>query len=254
MIICWFSCGITSAVACKLTVDKFGADACMLVYIEIDSAHEDNERFIRECEEWIGAKIVRIRSAKFRDQFDVIERRRYINGPTGALCTSELKKQVRFAYQKVTAFTAQVFGFEFRRKEVNRALRFSEQYPDALPIYPLIEAKMTKEDCARMLRGAGIALPMMYRLGYSNNNCIGCVKGGMGYWNRIRVDFPDVFARMSKAEESVGRSCIKDQPLRTLSPSAGRYATLELPDCGVFCEVEGAEVEHPGLFALMGVV
>ncbi len=35
---------------------------------------------------------------------------------------------------------------------------------------------------------------MMYRLGYVNNNWVGGWKGGMGYWNKIRVDFPDVFA------------------------------------------------------------
>ena len=37
------------------------------------------------------------------------------------------------------------------------------------------------------------ARPLMYDLGYPNNNCIGCVKGGMGYWNHIRKDFPEVF-------------------------------------------------------------
>lgn len=31
----------------------------------------------------------------------------------------------------------------------------------------------------------------MYDLGYANNNCIGCVKGGIGYWNKIRIDFPE---------------------------------------------------------------
>ena len=25
----------------------------------------------------------------------------------------------------------------------------------------------------------GIEIPVMYRLGYNNNNCVGCVKGGI---------------------------------------------------------------------------
>ena len=50
----------------------------------------------------------------------------------------------------------------------------------------------------------------MYRLGYQNNNCIGCVKGGKGYWNKIREDFPETFWEMSKAERFVGHSCIKN--------------------------------------------
>ncbi len=39
----------------------------------------------------------------------------------------------------------------------------------------------------------------MYDLGYPNNNCIGCVKGGMGYWNKIRKDFPEVFQKRAVA-------------------------------------------------------
>jgi PP-loop superfamily ATP-utilizing enzyme len=91
-IICWFSCGITSAVACKLAVDKYGKDRCVLIYIEIDSAHPDNDRFISDCEKWIGVKIERRRSAKFADQFAVIEKTKYVNGAAGARCAKELKK------------------------------------------------------------------------------------------------------------------------------------------------------------------
>ena len=53
----------------------------------------------------------------------------------------------------------------------------------------------------------GIKRPIMYDLGYSNNNCIGCVKGGMGYWNKIREDFPEVFQARAKLEREIGRSC-----------------------------------------------
>lgn len=62
-----------------------------------------------------------------------------------------------------------------------------------------------------MLWKAGIEIPAMYKMGYNNNNCIGCVKGGMGYWNKIRKDFPKVFDRMAKIEREVGATCLKDQ-------------------------------------------
>jgi hypothetical protein len=55
-----------------------------------------------------------------------------------------------------------------------------------------------------MLWKAGIEIPAMYKMGYNNNNCIGCVKGGMGYWNKIRKDFPEVFNRMAVIEREVG--------------------------------------------------
>lgn len=62
-----------------------------------------------------------------------------------------------------------------------------------------------------MLWKAGIEIPAMYKMGYNNNNCIGCVKGGMGYWNKIRKDFPEVFNRMAVIEREVGATCLKDK-------------------------------------------
>lgn len=40
-ILAWFSCSITSAVACKIAVEEYG-DLVQPWYFEIDSAHPDN--------------------------------------------------------------------------------------------------------------------------------------------------------------------------------------------------------------------
>jgi len=242
-IIGWFSCGITSAVACKLAVDKYGKDNVILIYFVIDSAHEDNERFIQQCEEWIGVKIEKRRSPKYVDQFDVIKRTRYVNGAGGARCTKELKKDVRVAVEQEVNYEHQVFGFEFEKKEINRAIRFAQQYPHTNPIFPLIESKLTKEVCAGILINAGIELPTMYKLGFHNNNCVGCVKGGMGYWNLIKKNFPEKYEQMAKLEREVGRSCIKNKFLDELKETDGRHEPPILPDCGTFCEIEMADIE-----------
>jgi hypothetical protein len=93
MKIAWFSCGVTSAVACKIALEQYGKDNVELYYMVIDSAHPDNERFIQDCERWLDKKVNRVRSEKYVDQFDVIEKTKYINGPSGARCTLELKKK-----------------------------------------------------------------------------------------------------------------------------------------------------------------
>lgn len=240
MIIGWFSCGVTSAVACKIASQ--GSDPIDLVYFEIDSAHPDNDRFIKDCESWIGMPIKRIRSKKYRDQFDVIEKTKYINGPNGARCTSELKKSVRQQYQKTVEYSGQIFGFEYSKKEFNRAVRFAEQNPIAKPIYPLIEKKLTKTDCIQILQNAGIEIPAMYRLGYSNNNCIACVKGGGGYFDKIRNDFPEYFNKMADLEKRIGRTCINGIALHDLPKSAGRFKDVDMPDCGLFCEIEFEDI------------
>lgn len=241
-IIAWFSCGVTSAVACKLAIEKYGKDNVHLAYIKIGSAHPDNKRFISDCENWYGSKIHNYQSNKYTDQFDVIKKTRYVNGVGGARCTKELKKQVRFDIEKTNFFDGQIFGFEFTKKEINRAVRFEQQYPHTKPIYPLIENKLNKPECLGILTKAGIKQPTMYELGYHNNNCIGCVKGGMGYWNKIRVDFPEYFAKMIECEDIVGRSCIKNIPLKELDPERGRHEVPILPDCGTFCEIEFADI------------
>lgn len=238
----WFSCGITSAVACKLAVEKYGKENVRLFYLEIDSAHSDNKRFIEECEKWIGVKVEYRRSHKYLDQYDQIEKVPYVNGVGGAMCTKVLKKDVRFKIEKEVDFDGQIFGFEFAKKEINRALRFSEQYPNAKPLYPLIDSKLTKEQCADILLRNNIKLPKMYELGFHNNNCIGCVKGGKGYWNHVRKHFPKHFDRMAKLERKAGHSCIKNKFLDELKEDEGRHLPPILPDCGTFCEIEFADI------------
>ena len=51
----WFSCGVTSAVACKIAIDE-GKDVD-LWYLETGAEHEDNKRFIKDCENWYKKEI-----------------------------------------------------------------------------------------------------------------------------------------------------------------------------------------------------
>lgn len=103
-----------------------------------------------------------------------------------------------------------------------------------------------------MLASAGIEIPMMYKLGYHNNNCLGCCKGGMGYWNKVRVDFPEVFERMAKLERDIGASCLKEKDkeagktkrlfLDELDPNRGRQEAPIAQECGILCAVEFVDI------------
>lgn len=227
--IVWFSCGCASAVAGSLVIKD--QPKARFIYIHIESEHEDNFRFIKDFEQWLNVKVEVLSSEKYKDQFDVIKRTRYVNGVAGARCTAELKKKVRFDFQEPDDI--QYFGFSVEEKK--RALRFSHNFPEANSKYPLIRSGLTKIDCAEILLNAGIRLPRMYELGYNNNNCIGCVKGGMGYWNKIRIDFPSQYEKMKKLEREVGHSCIKGKFLDELNPNEGRHVDFKM-SCGFDCE------------------
>lgn len=241
-IIAWFSCGATSAVACKLALTMY--DNVNVVYIETGSSHTDNFRFLQECEKWYGKPIEVIRSNLYQNVDDVILKTRFINSPYGAVCTLKLKKQVRYNYEKsIGQWNGQVWGFDYCKREINRAIRFKQQYPKTKPLFPLIEKMLTKEDCLAILKKSGIEIPVMYSLGYSNNNCIGCVKGGKGYWNKIRKDFPQRFIRMAEIERLIGATCLKTIQgeklyLDELNPNDGIDNKELMPSCSLYCQIE----------------
>lgn len=239
----WFSCGVTSAVAAKLAVQE--RQNVVVAYCDTGSEHPDNERFLRDVERWIGQEIIQLRSDKYKDIWDVFEQTRYLAGVAGARCTTELKKKLRQEFQD--PYDEQVFGFD--ASEAKRIETFRNNNPEVFLWTPLAERGLTKQDCMAILAEVGIELPAMYKMGYINNNCIGCVKGQAGYWNKIRVDFPEVFDRMAKMERKLNAALNKryerDTPgergrrvrifLDELPPDMGRYKSEPPTGCGIAC-------------------
>lgn len=152
-IICWWSGGITSAVACKVTINLYGRDNCVVVMIDTKNEDEDTYRFKKDCEEWYGLPIKRISGIwdpgdtdcewidlgyKPESIEDVWDKHTSLNVAHGAICSSELKRKVREKWQDKNPFLYQVFGFEFDKKEMNRALGLAKNHPSCNPIFPLL--------------------------------------------------------------------------------------------------------------------
>ncbi|REE92613.1 hypothetical protein [Cupriavidus plantarum] len=240
-IVCWFSCGAASAVATKLAIEENARGARLPLVVarcHVAEEHPDNDRFAAECEAWFGVPILLLRNERFAGSiYTVFERERYIVGPAGAPCTRALKKRVREAFQQ--AGDLQVFGYT--SEEQHRVDNFIDANNNTRLWPVLIERGLTHADCLALVDRADIQLPAMYQLGYRNNNCIGCVKGGAGYWNKIRIDFPEAFLRMAALERKIGASIVRESGQRTyldeLSPSAGSYPKEPEVQCGIFCEL-----------------
>ena len=233
--VCWISAGVSSFIAGYLAkdVDKF-------IYIDIDNQHEDSIRFIRDCERVLGKKIEILKS-RYGSVENVISTFRFVSSPYGAKCTEVLKKRVRkeWEYEHREFDITYVWGFDSDEK--HRADRLEQTMIEFSHEFPLIERGLTKEDAHGLLQHLGINRPAMYDMGYNNNNCIGCVKGGMGYWNKIRVDFPEVFERMAKLEREIGHSCIKGVYLDELDPNRGRIGDEVMEECSIMCYMALAE-------------
>lgn len=240
-IISWFSCGAASAVATVLAAIQYGNIEA--VYCRVVEEHEDNLRFLDDFTRVFGIPVKTIVNEKHQGSiYDVFLKRGYIKHVKGgAPCTQTLKKELRKKYQHPTDI--QVFGYT--AEEQSRADRFLDANNEVNEDFILLNNNITKADCLSMIKRSGIELPVMYKLGYQNNNCIGCVKGGMGYWNQIRKDFPLQFKHMSQLERHLGHAICKDKTgpvyLDELDPKRGRFKTDQPGDCGFTCEVGSDE-------------
>ncbi len=228
----WFSCGVASAIAVKLTDAE-------PVYCDTGAEHPDNARFMEDCRLWFGRSITILKSEEFPDTWAVWEKRRYLAGIDGAPCTVALKVIPRLGYQEPGDI--HVFGYTADGSDIARATRLRANYPELTIETPLIERGLTKAACLEMVARAGIKLPIMYSMGFQNNNCIPCVKAtSPAYWALIRKQFPEKFERMAKlARELDVRLCRIEDERRFIDEIPLDHPTTNpiQPSCDFLCHI-----------------
>ena len=239
----WFSCGDASAVAAKLTLDKYGdKNKISIVNNPIEEEHEDNQRFLKDVEEWLNHPIEFATRSKYPKQscVDVWSDRKFMSGPMGAPCTQELKKKARQEWEAVNKPDYTVLGFT--AEEQKRADRFRLTERDTL-LTPLIDHGYDKQKCFDVIQYvAKIDLPYIYKLGYPNANCIGCVKAGSAtYWNLVRNTFPDVFEHRAVQSRDIVAKLVYYKGKRVFldelpKDAKGRSLKNYNFECGIFCE------------------
>jgi len=238
-VIGWFSCGAASAVACKLE----NADP---VYCETGSEHEDNERFLSDCEVWLKKNVTRIKSDIYTDTWHVWEKRRYLAGIDGAPCTVELKVSPRLSFQRPTDI--HVFGYTADGPDVARSNRLRANYPELEIRTPLIERGITKSACLDIIRRAGIGLPPLYALGFQNNNCVPCVKAtSPDYWALIRKHFPEKFKRMAELSRELDVRLCRINGERAFIdeiPNNQKTTNPIQPSCDFLCHLAELDIKN----------
>ena len=241
-IVVWFSCGAASAVAAKMTVLKYGKECNVFVVNNpVREEDEDNRRFLKDVSEWIGQEIVSAINPSFPNCSveEVWEKRQYMSGIHGAPCTTALKKEARYEYEKRNRADWHVLGFT--ADEQDRHENFvREERENVLPV--LIEKGITKAHCFGILRFHGIELPLMYKLGYPNANCPGCVKAtSPTYWNHVRVMHPEVFESRAKQSREIGCRLVRLNGKRIFLdelPPDAKGAKMKSVECGIFCDTK----------------
>ena len=240
MIAVWFSNGAPSACALKLAINRFGSEHVRALNNPVAEEDEDNLRFAKEVGIWCGVTVERVAHPDFpagRAE-DVWEHKKAMSFVHGAPCTTILKTGARQHWEKSNYVRWHVLGFTLEEKKRHERFVLTER-ANVLPL--LIQHEMTRDDCAHMLAGAGIALPRVYGWGLPNANCLGCVKAtSPTYWNLIRRTVPDVFQRRAVQSRRLGVRLVRYKGARIFldelpADAVGRPIKI-MPDCGTFCE------------------
>lgn len=221
--ICHFSCGAASAVALLLVLDQNPEP----VYTDPFMEHPDNKRFLNDISKLINKPITILECKDYKHPFEVFEKKRFLASPAGAPCTTELKKKTAQKYLGSRLYEEDnVFGFDIG--EQKRANKYINNNPLMPCRFPLIENGLDKSDCFYILDALGIDLPYMYKLGYKNSNCTGCVKAeNFGYWAAIREDFPDIYQWYANFERRIGK---KDESGKPRGASINKKY-IQCPNC-----------------------
>lgn len=240
----WFSSGAASAVAAMKTVEQYG-DSCTVLIINnpIKEEDADNIRFLKDVEKWLGVEIAFAANSRYDScsAVDVWDKRRFMSSPNGAPCTLELKKIARQQFEMDNDIDWHVLGFT--SEEESRFCNFQQnERRNTLPV--LIEAGLSKADCYQILQDAGIEPPRIYKMGYPNANCIGCVKAtSPTYWNHVRKQHPQVFNDRAVQSREIGARLVRVKGERIfldeLDPKAMGRPMKNLDfECGIFCHTE----------------
>jgi len=229
----WFSCGAASAVAVQLSKPD------VIAYCETGAEHEDNKRFMSDCVEWFGKEITLLQNPKFKDTWDVWEKRKYISGIAGAPCTSELKIKPRLEFELPDDI--HVFGYTADGPDITRANSMGEHWPDLNVEFPLIERGLTKNACLAIIEDAGIAPPLTYAQGFPNANCLPCCKAtSPAYWALVRKCYPEEFARMAEISRRLGARLARVEGERVFIdeiPEDQQTTKPIAPECDFLCSI-----------------
>jgi len=210
-VIGWWSGGVASAVACKIVLEKY--ENVEIAFCDTSIEHPDTYELLHSFEKVMGVKINVITSSRMTEPEQVWRKYKGLNFAHGAPCSMVLKKEPRMKFQKTKTDFAQVFGFDYGKKEERRARNMLVNNPDINPIFPLIVEKLSREKIFKEFKSLGLKIPEPYKH-FLNNNCIGaedspiggCIQGGVGYWQKLKELYPLKFEYMANIEHEISSS------------------------------------------------
>lgn len=240
-----FSGGLGSWAAAKRVASEHGTADMTLLFTDVRMEDKDLYRFLREAAPNVGVPLTTI--AEGRNPWHVFFDERFLGNSRVDPCSKILKRQMAADWLTANcdpADTTVYVGIDWSEEHRFTAIR--DRQADAGWAYraPLCEAPfIDKSDVAAWLKAEGIALPRLYSMGFSHNNCGGfCIKAGQGHFARLLQVLPDVYAKHEGMEQGIRAYLGKDVAVLT-DRRGGDKKPLTLKDFRISIETGGAQVD-----------
>lgn len=210
-----YSTGTSSAIAADRVLQRYNRDSVDIVFSDTKWEHEDNYRFMQDCEARWNKSITVLTDG--RTPMEVWDDKQLIPNSLFAPCTYELKIKPMIAYVKqlqADGFTTIMhIGMNYRDAKRGRCkapLRNWKRVNTHVS-YPLLWrgwGMVDNTDHANriVLQEWGIKPPQMYSFGFDFGNCGGrCPKGGVNAWRRTLTHFPADYDAVERWEREKRR-------------------------------------------------
>ena len=205
-----FSGGVTSAWCAGWALRNYPRDQIVLLWHDTKEEHPDTYRFLREMAAALDLPITE--RSDGRSVTQVFRDEGFLGNNQNAPCARILKTVPGNLY---------VEELKARGHEVVKIVGFSAKEPKRVanavakahhrgywPRFPMIETGTTKQQAVDWCLSLDVRPSAMYCWA-EHANCVGCVKGGMAYWQAVAKNAPEVYAQRVALEEEFGHGILR---------------------------------------------
>lgn len=190
-------------------------DAALFANVGDDSEHPDTLRYFREHAKGYGERhgipVIELHRRRRTGEVETLMQRlervkravpipiRVANGaPGNRTCTMDFKIAVIDRWLREHGVKKEqpaecLIGFSWDEIERLGNKRASKR---SAPVYPLIDRRLTREDCKRLIERAGLAVP-------PKSSCFFCPFHRPSAWARMRRDEPELFQKSVELERMI---------------------------------------------------
>lgn len=208
-----FSGGLGSYRAAKIAAREHGTDRMVLLFADTLMEDPDLYRFLTEAAADVGAPLVTVTEG--RTPWEVFRDVRFLGNTRVDPCSRVLKREPlrRWLVENTDPGECTIY-LGIGHDEAHRFENAARNHAPWAVRAPLCEdptIPLSINAARAELDAVGIALPRLYRLGFSHNNCGGfCVKAGQASFKILLEHLPDRYAQHEAEEERLRQHLNKD--------------------------------------------